>query len=274
MTNLRDGRAWLVPAERVYFPLLRGEGGDLYGSEGNGLCSGNSLAEATLHGLCEVLERDVASMTFSMNEDTRRIDNATLPPHLRAIAERLDRLGFDLHVRWTRNVFDLPYFVAGVIDRADPDHAHRGDGLHPDASIAATRAVCEACQSRLSDIHGGRDDLSLTRASDTSVGDRPASFRRFFVALASGVEMDFAGVPDASASARDIDTATRLLVERLAGQGMPDVLIAELAPPDLGVHIVRVVVPRLECRVGMPGRMGKRLQEAQAAWVARHAATP
>lgn len=273
MTNLRDGRAWLVPAERVYFPLLRGEGGGVYGSEGNGLCSGNSLAEATLHGLCEVIERDVTSMTFSMNKDTQRIDNATLPAHLRAIAARLDRLGFDLHVRSARNVFDLPYFLAGVIDRADPDHAHRGDGLHPDASIAVTRAVCEACQSRLSDIHGGRDDLTATRASDTAAADRPAPFRRFFAALAGGAATSFATVPDAAASARDLESATRLLVDRLAAQGMPDVLTAELAPPDLGVHIVRVVVPRLECRVGMPGRMGKRLREAHAAWTARHGAT-
>jgi len=273
MTNLRDGRTWLVPAERVYFPLLQGEGGDLYGSDGNGLCSGNSLAEATLHGLCEVIERDVTSTTFSLNKDTRRIDNTTLPPHLRAIAGRLDRLGFDLNVRWTRNIFDLPYFVAGVIDRADPDHAHRGDGLHPDASIAVTRAVCEAFQSRLSDIHGGRDDLTLHRAGDDKPADKPAGFRRFFLALGSGPAIDFASVPDPSASARDVDSATRLLVERLAAQGMPDILTAELAPPDLGVHIVRVVVPRLECSVGMPRRMGKRLREAHAAWAARNAAT-
>ena len=271
MTNLRDGRTWLVPAERVYFPMLQGEGGDLYGSEGNGLCSGNSLAEATLHGLCEVLERDVTSMTFSLRQDTKRIDNATLPPRVRAIAERLDRLGFSLHVRWTRNAFDLPYFVAGVIDRANPEHAHRGDGLHPDASIAVTRAVCEACQSRLSDIHGGRDDLWLHRV-DQPTDDKPAAFRQFFAALGAGTPIEFASVPDAAASAGDIDSATRLLVERLAGQGMPDILVAELAPPDLGVRIVRVVVPRLECSVGMVRRMGSRLRAAHAAWVARTAA--
>jgi ribosomal protein S12 methylthiotransferase accessory factor len=273
MTNLRDGRTWLVPAERVLFPVLPGEGGGQFGSEGNGLCSGNSLAEATLHGLCEVLERDVMSMTFSMNKDTRRIANASLPAHLRAIAERIDRLGFDLYVRSTRNVFDLPYFVAGVIDRALPDHAHRGDGMHPDATIAVTRAVCEAFQSRLSDIHGGRDDLTLHRAPDDKPVEKPPAFRRFYAALGTGATVDFASIPDASAAARDIPSATRLLVDRLAAQGLHDILIAELAPPDLGVHIVRVVVPRLEFSVGMPGRIGKRLREAHAAWTARHAAT-
>lgn len=273
MTHLTTGRTWLVPAERVYFPLMPGEGGGLYGSEGNGLCSGNSVAEATLHGLCEVIERDVTSFMFSVRKDTLRIENATLPAHLRAIAERLDRLGFDLHVRYVPNIFDLPYFVAGVVDRAESELAHRGDGLHPDATIAVTRAVCEACQSRLTDIHGGRDDLAFHRARDNPADDTPESFRRFIVALASGDPVNFATVPDASAKARDIESATGLLLDRLAAQGLSDVLVVELAPPDLGVRIVRVVVPRLECRVGLARRIGNRLREAHAAWVARQSGT-
>lgn len=273
MTHLTTGKTWLVPAERVYFPLMPGEGGGLYGSEGNGLCSGNSIAEATLHGLCEVIERDVTSLIFSVQKDTLRIDNATLPPHLRGIAERLDRLGYDLHVRYVPNIFDLPYFLAGVVDRSAPDLAHRGDGLHPDATIAVTRAVCEACQSRLTDIHGGRDDLAFHRARDNPADDTPDSFRRFIVAIASGDAVDFATVPDASAEARDIESATTLLLDRLAAQGLTDVLTVELAPPDLGVRIVRVVVPRLECRVGLARRIGKRLREAHAAWIARQSRT-
>lgn len=262
MMNLRDGAIRLAPAERVYFPLLPADGGGLFGSEGNGLCSGSSFEEATLHGLCEVLERDVTSMTFSLRDQTVRIDNATLPAQLRAIALRLDGLGFDLHVRWTKNAFDLPYFVAGVIDRANPEHAHRGDGLHPDASIAATRAVCEACQSRLSDIHGGRDDLTLTRDDDLGAG-KPPAWRRFYSALGSGASIDFASVP--STSPPDIASAIRMLCERLAAAGMPDVLVAELGPRDLGVSVVRVVVPRAECSIAMPTRMGNRLREAHAA---------
>ncbi len=262
MTNLRDRATRLVPAERVYFPLLPEDGGGLFGSDGNGLCSGNTVEEATLHGLCEVIERDVTSMTFSLREQSVRIANATLPPHLRALAERFERLGFDLHVRSVKNVFDLPYFVAGVIDRANPDHAHRGDGLHPDAAIAATRAICEAAQSRLSDIHGGRDDLTLTRDADP-VTDKPVGWRRFYIALGGGEPIDFANV--ASSPVTDIASATELLRDRLTAAGMPDVLVAELAPPDLGVSIVRVVVPRAECSVAMPNRMGNRLRAAHAA---------
>ena len=269
MRSLRDGRTCWVPAEKVLFPVLREDGGGIFGSDGNGLCSGNSVEEAILHGLCEVLERDVTSMTFSVRHDTTRIANSSLPPALRAIAERLDRVGFDLHVRYAANGFGLPYFVAGVIDRGNPDHAHRGDGLHPIAAIAVTRAICEACQSRLSDIHGGRDDLTLHRSADPA-RERPPSFRQFYAALGGGSPIELAAVPDSSDVAVDIASATGLLLDRLAAAGMPDVLIAELAPPDLGVAIVRVVVPRLESILGMPGRVGPRLAAARAAWSARH----
>ncbi len=267
MTNLRDDASWWVPAERVLFPVLPGEGTGIFGSEGNGLCSGNTRAEAVLHGLCEVLERDVTSMTFSMKRDTQRVANTTLPAPLRAIVSRIDALGFDLHVRRALNVFALPYFVAGVVDRTEPDHAYRGDGLHPDATIAVTRAVCEAFQSRLSDIHGGRDDLTIHRTPDQNTDVKPAPFRQFFASLGTGPAVDFATIPTVGAG-RDITAATADLVERLAAQELADVLVAELAPADLGIHIVRVVVPDLECSVGMPGRMGRRLAAAKA----RHAA--
>lgn len=265
MTHLRDGTTWRVPAERVLFPLLRADGGGRYGTDGNGLCSGNTRDEATVHGLCELLERDVNSLTFSLKHSTRRIDLATLPRHLVAIAARLDTRGFALRLRAADNAFGLPYFVATVIDRANPDHAYRGDGLHLDAGVAATRAICEACQARLSDIHGGRDDLSLHRAADPGVPRGP-EFHRFFAAMMAGPATSFAEIP--STPGLDVDGALALLLERLAAQGIHDVLVAELAPPDLGVSIVRVVAPELEFS-GMPGRVGRRLKEARNAWAAR-----
>jgi len=260
--DIRTHRTVLVPTERVLFPLLPGEGGGPFGSNSNGVASGNTVEEATLHALAEVIERDVTSFVFSVRDDSRRIANATLPPHLAEIARRLDRLGFELCVRWAPNPFGLAYFLAGIADRDDPDRAHRGDGLHPDATIAATRAICEAAQSRLTDIHGGRDDLAFHRARDNPADDTPASFRRFVVALGSGDAFDFAEVP--SVAVDDLATAMALLAARLDAQGISQILRVELGPPDLGLHVVRVIVPQLECKTGVLTHSGPRLRAAYA----------
>lgn len=139
-----------------------------------------------------------------------------------------------------------------------PHHLYLG--LHEALLALRDRGILLACVSK--------NDEAVVR----DLWRYPAASRMFFTALAGGVPISFASVPDAASSARDIGSATRLLGERLAAQGMRDVLVAELAPADLGVHVVRVVVPRLECSVGMTGRMGKRLREAHAAWVARNTA--
>lgn len=259
-TDIVDGSTHWVPAERVFFPMLHGEGGGVFGSDGNGVCSGNTLEEATLHGLAEVIERDVTSFVLSIERDTRRIRTTSLPPHLRELAERTVARGAELHLRYAPNMFGLPYFLAGIVDVRQADRAHRGDGLHPSASIAATRAVCEAFQSRLTDIHGGRDDLSFHRARENPTDDTPTAYRRFIELLRAGDEVDFGEVPDLAAEARDIRSATSLLLDRMRLAGLSRVLRVSLAPEDLGVTILRVLVPGAECRTGLIQRMGRRLR--------------
>lgn len=259
--DIVDGSVHWVPAERVLFPMLTGEGGGVFGSDGNGICSGNTVEEATLHGLAEVLERDVTSFVLSITGDTRRVRTASLPPHLVELAAQTAARGGELVVRYAPNPFGLPYFLAGVIEHGHAERAHRGDGLHLSASIAATRAVCEAFQSRLTDIHGGRDDLSFHRAREQGADATASAYRDFVVKLRSGDEIDFAEVPDLAAEAGDIARATEALLARARAVGLGRVLRVALAPPELGVAVLRVIVVGAECRTGLISRTGPRLRQ-------------
>jgi len=159
--DVSSGRKYLVPAELVFLPYPSHLGGRQYfGSNSNGLCSGNSVLEATIHGLAEVIERDVCSFQ-SIKDGSELVANRSLPRSIRKIESSLAAVGMSLYVRHAENIFGMPYFMAVVAEsRAiNPIYVSVGYGCHPLKEIALTRAVCEALQSRLSFIHGGRDDL-------------------------------------------------------------------------------------------------------------------
>jgi len=265
--DIRTGEQVVVPAERVLYPILPRDGGGLFGSDGNGVASGNTLDEATLHGMAEVIERDVQSFMFPIEARSHRVDNATLPEPLKTLAARLDRDGFDLYIRYAPNVFELPYFTVGLIERGVEFAGHRGDGLHPASSIAVTRAVCEAIQSRLTDIHGGRDDLSMHRYQERppawAAVERTAGMNRWVDRMSSTASgtISFSEIPDGAADAPDVPSGIRLLLERLDRVGCSRVFRAVHTPPDSPLVVVRIIVPRLECYLGEIPRVGPRLKE-------------
>jgi len=159
--DIVTGERLLVPAELVFLPAPPHFGARYFGSNSNGLASGNTVLEATVHALAEVVERDVCSF-HSLDDRSALVEPASLPPPVSDIARSLAPKGLELHVRHLKNAFGLPLFSAAVAEPEglDPVYVSAGFGCHPSRQIAVVRAVCEAFQSRLSFIHGGRDDLT------------------------------------------------------------------------------------------------------------------
>jgi len=247
-----------VPAELVFHPL-RSQRRQYYGTSTNGLASGSSVEEATLHALAELIERDVLSF-HRVVPNPRLVALSSLPAPLVAIIERLRELGFDLHVRALDNPFGLPCFAALVADPGQWRMTMRGEGCHPIAAIAAVRAVTETIQARLSLIHGGRDDLVNVwgRHEGRSEDDIERIYRAAVAAFATGPEIEFAAVADHRPDA--IPAAIDLLVERLEAAGLPRVLRAVYTPADYPVQVVRVIVPGLEHYTLESRRAGPRIR--------------
>ena len=264
--DLSSGRKYLVPAELVFLPYPRELGGSRYfGSNSNGLCSGNSVLEATIHGIAEVIERDVCSFQ-SIKDTSELISNRTLPASIRKIETSLSAVGMNLHVRYVENMFRIPYFMAVVAESKviNPIYVSVGYGCHPLKEIALTRAVCEALQSRLSFIHGGRDDLinRYERFKRSSAG-KQARYADSLLARVSrnGSLLRFGGIPDHSRTATDLPSALNVLLDALAQNGFKRVLRVVYTRPRLPLQVLRVIVPRLECLTETTARVGVRLRD-------------
>ncbi|MFJ3623877.1 YcaO-like family protein [Streptomyces iakyrus] len=131
----------------------------------NGLASGNSMAEASLHALYEVMERDALSGLSARPGDARRnlrietIDDPVVTP----LIERIRASNVFLDVALVPNRWDVPCFAAFVWSE-DFALLTAGSGAHSSSSVALSRAVTEAVQSRLTLINGSRDDLTANYA--------------------------------------------------------------------------------------------------------------
>ena len=259
--DLRTGQPVPLPAELVFFPFESAPQSAVFGSNTTGLASGNSVDEATLHGLLEVLERDALSMN-KPRDCSLWLRLNSLPAPVRGLARRWQRLGVKLAVRYVPNDFGLPCFDATLFERdGAPIELAAGSGLHFDPQIALVRAVCEAAQSRLSSIHGGRDDL--TRFYD-QLGDpaaRAAAIaqqcsRRFNRRQSIG--FDEIAVP--IRAYKTLPATLRGLLRHLEQQGFSTVLRYQFERPLNGLAVVKVVVPRCEDVEHNSRRIGKRLR--------------
>ncbi|HEY0193027.1 MAG TPA: YcaO-like family protein, partial [Kofleriaceae bacterium] len=131
----------------------------------NGLASGNTLEEALLHGLLELIERHCMydhRYLFSNEERLDRrviVDSLRVSPHLDELLNRLDQADMSLSVRSIHGPLGIPGFTAFVRSRDPSDRTPGvGCGTHFVPEIAVSRAITEAVQSRITFISGSRDD--------------------------------------------------------------------------------------------------------------------
>jgi ribosomal protein S12 methylthiotransferase accessory factor len=257
------GATSLVPIDRVLMPV----NATIYGCDTNGLSSGNSVLEATVHGLAELVERDVEA--FLLVKDTSTwVRNDTLPEPLANIARSIEARGLMLHVRYHADAYRLPFFLAVLLERGARDGVWTGLGLHPSSAIAAARAITEAVQSRLTIIHGGRDDLGphmekfakLTERERSRFHDQVADF-----ANPGNASMSFADAIDRSDEVPSVEAALSLLAQEVRSVGLERILRVRLTPDDSPLAVVRVIVPGLEFSyLGHGQRLGHRLIAALA----------
>lgn len=149
----------------------RGERPAGFEQSSDGLASGNTHAEALLHGLCELVERDAWTLVQLKSEqelnaclvDPASVEDAVLDLMVR----RLRNAGIQLLLLDMTTDLQVPAFLAVLIPdstakRSDPRWSQicGGCGCHPDPVRAMLRAITEAAQSRLTAIAGSRDDFS------------------------------------------------------------------------------------------------------------------
>jgi ribosomal protein S12 methylthiotransferase accessory factor len=253
----------LVPAELVYHPFLENTGIRLYGTSTNGLASGNTLLEATVHGLAEVMERHVRSFEV-INDQSHIVDVDDAPQKIKAMVALIRKAGLTSHLRYSANDFGLAYFTAYVLepDEYSPISVSSGFGMHPIAEIAAVRALAEAAQGRLSHIHGGRDDIIKRVYMGMQIGRQTeVDLIRTLRAMAcnSTRRVDFASIPNFDSNS--LEEAQSHLFDGLERAGLRLVVRVVLTEPSYPFQVVKVLVPGAEMYEHELKRVGPRLIE-------------
>jgi YcaO-like protein with predicted kinase domain len=250
-TDVLGERALWCPFECVHMnaclPLPAGSG--CFVCTSNGLASGNVAAEALSHAICEVVERDATTLWHLRSEDEVRdtlIDLDTVDDTAcRAALELCRAAGVSVLAWETTSDVGIPSFACLLTEPSEYDRSVRasasGYGCHPDRGIALLRSLTEAAQSRLTFIAGSRDDLFREEYED-NVGSR-ASLLRLQAMLAQRGR-SFADVPTFAAATLDEDVAWEL--DRLRAAGVEQVVVFDLGRPEVGLAVVRVVIPGLE----------------------------
>jgi ribosomal protein S12 methylthiotransferase accessory factor len=208
-----SGAEVLVPAQAVHCPPQGAPalGPALIRWSTNGMGAHPSRRAAVRHALLEALERDQLARSLprgwtASEVRERMIAPVTLPRPVRSLVTRFARSGLRAYL------FDLsgtvPLAAAILVDEGPvPVTAGYACG-------SLLGALLEAAQSRLTDIHGAREDVA---AGDTE------------------------GLRDACAKVKPLRDARAM--PRLGV--LPRAAVVDLAPRGFPLHVVKVIVPGL-----------------------------
>ncbi|MGI8797205.1 MAG: YcaO-like family protein [Acidimicrobiia bacterium] len=252
-TDLASGDPLYVPAEAVHLDFVvskRSVGSSSpFRQTTNGLASGNTLDEALLHGLCELVERDCggrAQRLAGHRDRRRRLDLESV--HDDAAAGLLSRLQ---DARMAVVVWDitgpsgLPCFSCKIADPNDVPGRFQfpvaeGEGCHPDRSVALCRALTEAAQSRAAAISGAREDTEAIRSGRP---DTPGLYESVLRAAREGGRRDYRSIT--SVSSGSVGEDLMLAVQRVQSSGVSQLAFVDLSPPDVPISVARVLAPGL-----------------------------
>jgi len=246
----------LVPLNAVVCPYKPERAPVLFYASTNGLASGNTRLEALCHALCEIVERDAEAIATAKAQigpavrgllglasaapgaGPRPISLERLPRRAIPLIARIERAGLRIFLRDLTSTAGIATIDCTIVERRmdGTDTAFGGCGAHPDSRVALLRAITEAAQSRVTLIQGGREDLAeVLRA-------RPAV--NVAELMETGEPISFEEIPTYRHD--HIDEDVDLILGRLPEYGINQVVALDMTHPEVGIPVVRVVIPLAE----------------------------
>lgn len=243
--DLLSGRAMRVPHGLVSMDFTIPPEVDLWPNS-NGLASGNTADEARASALCELIEREDHACWLEQGLRARRasaLDLDSVTDRLgRTLIARVHRAGLRLAL-WDMSgpigaaVIGCAITEVGAARSVQLPPA-MGVGCHPDAGVALARAICEAAQTRAALIAGARDDIDPARYHDAGMQRQGFSLAMLDFAPA---RRSWLAVPTRSHDDAAGDLAW--LLERCAAAGAGPVACVDLGRPEIGIDVVKLLVP-------------------------------
>ena len=246
-------KEWFVPLNTVLMrPDIRMF--ETYCCWTNGLSSGNTLEEAVVGGLYEVIERDAVNASLRATH-ARMLDLSTIDdPVVTDILGKVEHGGCKAIVLDVTTDTCVPTYHAYLYDFEDPMSVIAyGSGCHLAPAVAVARALCEAAQARAVWMTGTRDDIGHEKFTLARKEDNKREYEKM-VSMCDSVPLD---QPNQSGNSFDEDIQT--LITKLDAAGLPEPLLVNMDDThDFPCSVVRVLAPGLAgyyskgCRPGRP----------------------
>jgi len=243
-----------VPASAVFHPYVPKDDLPLFRTSTNGLACGNNLEEAILHGLYEVIERN----DWSFAEGRRKVSGIEIPTSgvVKELVDKFTSQGINIYLK-DLTTMGIPTIAAAADDTVlqDPALLSLGLGTHLDPQVAAIKALLEVAQSRLTQIHGAREDTTLMLQNRKLGYERMKRINHMW--LSSDTDRTLDDLPCHVTD--DLFDDLQIVRALINSQGMSRTVVVNLTRRELNIPVVRVIVPGMEVFAIDEDRVGARL---------------
>lgn len=246
--DLISGDDYFVPSNAIYHPYVSDDNSiqSLFKSNTNGLASGNSLEEAILHGMFEVIERDAWSIFELTHKNSAQIDLDSIESDV--VNDALSKFSEnEINIKLMDLTADInvPTIAASADDTLlkDAGLLTLGIGTHLDPEVAILRSLTEVAQSRATQIHGAREDTVRADFARTAGYERMKRINKhYFQEEDEKISLSDIENKSTDSITKDID----IVLDELKANEIEHVLYYELTRPELDVNVVRVIIPTME----------------------------
>ncbi len=218
------------------------KGHAVFAPTSNGLAAGNTVDEAICHGLYEVIERDCIYDFKQLSDEQREERRVNLSSidcsHNRELLTRIEKAGIQVYVWDISNRFGIPAFAVEMGDSGQLRGVglFGGYGAHLSQSVALSRALTEAVQSRLTYISGSRDDFMPSAYQNNVTHHTNYSLKTC---------RDFSSTPKIELP-HDFKGCISLVKEKLERLGIQQIIVFNHTRKDVGIPVAHVLVPNLK----------------------------
>ena len=246
--NVLTGEKSWLPASAIFFDQQY----TAHQATTNGLASGNHVIEASLHAIYELIERDTASR-ISVNGkielkesvdiiDLESVDNSQ-------VSDQLEKMGGNSKVLliYIKSPLNVYTFWSVLLNRSAMNSLsglNIGWGTHRDKSIAASRAITEAAQSRLTSIHGAREDVITKAGYNNSQVHKSSAYKFMDNLQATKNWSDLPSHPQSRENNLFEDWS--YLLSELTRCGYKDIYQCDLTRSDINIPVVKMIIPGLK----------------------------
>jgi len=253
---LRGEEIW-VPACAVYHPYFPDGDMQLFRYHTNGLATGNTMEEAILHSILELVERDA----WSICEYREKANADVIVPEgslCSSLIKKFNDNGVEIHLKDLTSDIGIPTIGAAADDvrTKDPELLTIGVGTHLNPEIAAVRALTEVAQSRTTHKHGAKTNAKLQKVSQEMGYETIKKVNRVWYSKSgSTIKLQDMKRLDTPYVLDDIE----VVFDRLVQRGFDKVIAVDLTRPEISIPAVRMIIPGLEVSTMDPEREGPRL---------------